>query len=198
MKLVPTKPLALAAIISSLVVSSSFATITIEWKASFGVDDPAVPGTTFDLPIGSLVQLIWSPDNAIDAFDDLNPTTTTGNDVVLDNRNTSITGAYAFTDTFDGTNDSLPEDTYVSGYVYHRVFNTGAPADGDYYGISGLIGGSLTDQDPTSSTPDASDLAPSSLFTLSSQITAIPEPSAIAMMMLGTASLLIVRGTRRS
>jgi hypothetical protein len=178
--------------------STAFATISVVWQSAFGIDDPAVPGVTYDLPIGSLVQLIWSPDNVIDPIDPFNPTVAQGNDIVIDNHYTIVTGAFGTIGTYPenvGPLVGITEPVLLSGYVYIRVFNSPTPTIGNWYGESDLVGGPLTDQDPIPAPPDIVDIAPVELFTLNKLI--VPEPGALALAALG-AGVVAVRRMRRS
>ena len=188
------KLLAAILVVGSMAVSAS-ATITISWQSSFGVNDPTIAGDTFDLASGSLVQLIWSSDNIINALNDASPTTPTGNDQLLDQQFTTFAGAFSFNNSYPESSLSLTEGVFLAGYVYVRVFNAAAPTVGDWYGSAGLVGGPLTDQDPTPGLADFADVAPSELFTLNQTI--VPEPSVLAFLGIG-AALVAVRRMRRS
>lgn len=186
-----------AAILAAIAMSAAAAsaTITVNWISTQGVDDPTIGIYEPDLPVGSLVQLIWSPDNIIGALDPLNPTVAQGGDVVLDSEFTTLQGGFFITDTYPESLASVTEGAFLSGYVYVRVFNSAAPTIGDRYGESSLVGNPLTDQDPNPATPDIVDLAPSEVFTLNQQI--VPEPSVLALAALG-AAVVAVRRFRRS
>ncbi|HMP76655.1 MAG TPA: PEP-CTERM sorting domain-containing protein [Kiritimatiellia bacterium] len=192
------KKIASALIVGLASASIASATITIEWKSSFGVDDPTIGVASPDLQVGSLVQLIWTPDATIGALDPLNPTAAQGNDIVIDSLFTAGVGGFATTGTYpDGAGPliGVTEPQLLSGYVYIRVFNTAAPTVGDWYGESALVGNPLTDQDPSPSTPNVVDIAGSSFFTLNQQI--VPEPSVLALAALG-AAVVAIRRFRRS
>ena len=186
----------LVTLLASAVLAS--ATITVNWVSNNGVDDPTIPGAAPDLNVGSLVQLIWSPDNVIGAINPFSPTTPTGGDILLDSVFTTIPGGFAEAGTYPenvGPLLGITEPELLSGYVYIRVFNTAAPTIGDWYGESALVGNLLTDQDPTPGLPDVVDIAPSSVFTLNQQI--VPEPSVLALAALG-AAVVAIRRFRRS
>lgn len=191
------KKIAVASVLAFTMAFVAHATISINWLSSFGVDDPATPGTTFDLPIGSLVQLIWSTNATADAIDVYDPTTPQGDDILIDSLLTSSAGAFSSGGTYDAVVDQgWGEDAYVPGYVYLRVFNSGTPALNDWYGESSLVGGALTDQDPpVGQSPDVVDIASAALYTLPNQI--IPEPTTIGLALTGIGFLLIRRYRKR-
>jgi hypothetical protein len=170
------------------------ATIIVNWVAFLGVDDPAVPGTSADLPSGSLVQLIWSPDASPDPLDPLDPTTPQGNDILLDEQITLLVGSYSYLGTFRGEDFGQGPDGLVPGYVYQRIFDSGTPGAGTWHAEAGLIGGPLTDQDVLPLVPDVSDAAMLSTLTLDQQI--VPEPA--AAVLFGGGLALLVAGARRT
>lgn len=188
------KLLAAFVVASSLAVSAN-ATIFVIWRSTAGVDDPTIGITEPDLPMGSLVQLLWTPDAAINSIDVFNPTIAQGNDVVLDSYFTTITGGFFTDGTYPEALASVTEPTFLSGYVYVRVFNSAAPTIGDWYGESELVGNPLTDQDPSPGLADVVDVAEFSTFSLTTEI--VPEPSVLALAALG-AAVVAVRRFRRS
>lgn len=172
------------------------ASITINWFSGNGIDHP-LGGP---LPAGALVQLIWTPDNIIGTLDPFNPTATEGNDILLQDNYNVLPGAFAYGDQFDdgvGPLAGVTEATLLSGYVYVRVFSTAAPAIGDYYGVSQLIGNPLNDADPPPGIPDFLDISPIQDTPFNSWIQIVPEPSVLALAALG-AAVVAVRRFRRS
>ena len=181
-----------------MMVQSASATISVIWQSGFGIDDPTIGVSEPDLVVGSLVQLIWTPDAIIGMVDALNPTVAQGNDIVIDSLFTSLLGGFGTSGTYaDGVGalSAINESTLLTGYVYLRVFNAAAPTIGSWYGESTLIGNNLTDQDPSPATPDVLDIAGSSMYTLTTEI--VPEPSVLAFLGIG-AALVAVRRMRRS
>ena len=173
-----------------LAATAAYGTIAITWTSSWGINDPTIPGDTFDLPVGSLAQLIWSSDNVMNDIDPFNPTVPQGGDSLLTNIWTDTTGIIAppsGTLTFQDA-----ADEYVPGYVYCRVFNASNPVNGSWYGTAGLVGGPLNDQDPTPGLANTCDVAPDSLFTLGTEI--VPEPATWALLGFGA---LVMAARRR-
>lgn len=179
-----------------MTAGSAFATISVNWVSNNGIDDPNTPGAGPDLPVGSLVQLIWSPDAVISSLDPFNPTSPTGNDQLLDSAFTTLLGGFALGGTYPEATVGQTEPTFLSGFVFIRVFNAAAPTIGSWYGESSLVGGPLTDQDPTPGLANTVDIAPGpGAFVLNQQI--VPEPSVLALAALG-AAVVAVRRFRRS
>lgn len=200
------KKLAIAVLGGVLALNASFGAIDIAVtvQSSFGVNDLAIPGDTFDLQAGALYQLIWTPslptyDSAYgySAYNPLSPTDVGPTEKLLGSWFSTTAGII---DTVGAVGDSIAQglsnDGLVSGYVYTRVFNVGSPAIGDYFNVGGLTGGPLGDQsqaNPPAS--DTSDVAAGDLFNLSIQI--VPEPSVLAFLGIG-AALVGIRRMRRS
>lgn len=194
-------------IVSLLAVLNASATITVNWVATWGIDDPSVPGSTADLGSGGLAQLIWSPDGAMSAIDNANPLVPTGGEIVLrtistwDNVNNFVGGYIAVGTSGNtyadgsGVLAAVSEAQLLAGSVYTRVFSSGTPTTGTWWGQGGLDN-TLADQDPTPSPFDESNIAPGSTYTLQYQITAIPEPSTLAIAGIG-ALLAGIRILRR-
>ena len=181
---------AYAVTVGLMAVTASYGTIAINWTASYGINDPTIGIDDYDLPIGSLAQLIWSSDAVMDAIDPFNPTVPQGGDLLLTNIWTISTGlieAPGGTLTFVDA-----ADEYVSGYVYCRVFNASNPAASAWYGEGGLVGGPLNDQDPTPGLANTCDMAPLELFTLDQQV--VPEPATWALLGFGA---LVMAARRR-
>lgn len=176
-------------ILLTLIAYSSYGTIAVQWQSAYGIYDPATPGpVTYNLPAGSLAQLIWTPDPVIDPIDPYNPTVPQGNDILMDSIFTTFVGAFAHLSYgYEGVGPfiGITEPQLLSGYVYIRVFNSPTPTIGSWYGESALLGG-LSDQDPPFGPPpppDVIDIAPVELYHLPYQI--VPEPTVFALAALG-------------
>lgn len=196
--------LGIAAMTLATQMSMAAIDIAVQVQSSFGVNDPAVAGDTFDLNPGALYQLIWTPSlptynplYGYSAYNPNDPTAVGAGEKLLGSWTSSTLGII---DTQNAVGDSvlqgLANDGLVSGYVYTRVFNVGAPGVGDYFNVGGLTGGPLGDQSQANPpAADTSDVAASDLFTLSIQI--VPEPTVLAFLGIG-AALVAVRRMRRS
>ncbi|MEM7396221.1 MAG: hypothetical protein AAF492_28125, partial [Verrucomicrobiota bacterium] len=145
--------------------STSPATINIDWFTLGQIIDP-----TTGMPVadGSMAQLIWSPDDCVDPLDVNNPTVPQGNDILLDTAFTGFGRVIEGSVVYDATAPmwNLPDDTFVSGFVYTRIFNMAAPTPGPTLawidptvpGTQGPVG-SLQDRDPPiPNPPDQDDL----------------------------------------
>ena len=184
---------AVAGLMSASVVQAS---ISVNWFTGNGIDAP-LGGA---LPSGAMVQLIWTPDSLIGALDPNTPTATAGNDILLQTDFTTFNGLFAFSGAFNDGSGALlgiNESTLLAGYVYVRVFSSGAPMIGDYFGLSSLVGNPLNDQDPTAGSPDFVDLSPNDSVPFDAWTAIVPEPSVLAFLGIG-AALVAVRRMRRS
>lgn len=182
--------LLLSLILSIYLVNESRGTIAVNWISTYGIDDPTIPGVTYDLPLNSLIQLIWTPDNIIDPIDPFNPTVPQGNDKLLDQRFTTIVGGFFEGGTYPESIVGVPESVFLAGYIYVRVFNSPTPTIGDWYGESALEF-PLNDQDPIPNPPNTVDIAPIELYTLPYQI--VPEPATLAMLAISGAVIAMRR-----
>lgn len=82
------------------------AAISVQWRASNGINDPATPGSGANLPRGSLVQLYYSPSSNY------------ANAVLLASEYTTAPGTFNFGPREFGTGTQ-----YEGGYVFIKVYN---------------------------------------------------------------------------
>jgi len=212
------KKVVLIAMVCLLGAGSAMATVSINWITTAQVLDPANAGAP--IADGSIAQLLWSPDKTIDALDISNPLVPQGNDILIRQSTTAfngyvidgpvnISGADAGTtlpapyNVEDGELDGLPFGDYVFGppvagqdsMVYTRIFNSAAPAIGDWYGEATVL--NLSDQDPPAGAgpgPQQLDFTGGVNTALTTQI--IPEPATWAFMGLGLVAAVAWRRRR--
>lgn len=171
------------------------AKITVDWSTSFEVKN--FGGGT--LSAGAIAQLIFSPDASISAVNPGTPFVPQGGEVLLGTFTfTGVDGYIDVTVNFtpgvgylDGTSVSYGAvagtPTVLGGMVYTRAFNSGlAPT---YYGEGGMDV-TLTEQIPGPASPDASDMAKTSDFELT---TPIPEPGVGVLVLAGAAVAMFRR-----
>ena len=158
-------------------------------------------GTTL-LPAGSIVQLIYVPFGGVNTgYDNTDPLTPNPGNTVLATFSTSGDG-YWF---YDVNQFPVPgvAGQYVGGYVFQRVFDTpfgNDPADGSYYAdgpLSAALGNADANPAPA---PTVSFFFQSSApwpspggFTLTEQLSVVPEPTTWALIGIGALAIFIRR-----
>jgi hypothetical protein len=192
--------------------------ITVSWV---GAGDP----TTQSLPIGSLVQMIWSADqNLPTALTTADISTVSGsswggaaNDYVLYSALTTVTGGWS--GDYDGSsasygNSLVGSQNINNGYIYAVVFSAGTPVAGTYYGFTqwaNVLGSStpplpdstnLLNPIPTiDASPSGGRLNLSSSYAGNTfggnQVQVVPEPSTIGLILVGV-GLVAARRFRKS
>ncbi len=183
-------------LLSSVVCSNAFITINWDSGAQF-LDTGGTP-----LVDGSVIQLIWSSDNIMDAV--ASDGSATGNDVILLSAGTVSTFSAGWIsghddDAFYGSDETVPAGAYdasavgtkatlASGWVYVRVFDAqpGSIGIGTWYYQGGLIG-SLTDSPGDPSGYNSTDATGGSNTAMNMQV--VPEPATMALFGLGMAVL---------
>lgn len=191
--------MAVAANVSSVKADSSFALLS---SGGIALNDSS------PLPIGSLVQLIWSSDNmyasALEGKLDAAGLLEDGDYLLFSGNSTLIAdGLGGWLGDLDGvstyTGANVGGNLLPSGYVYGRVFNSldTSAAAGSLYGLTPLI--SVLNQATNSppDIPDAVDFAPNSAFVLNQTVGVIPEPASIALGVVGLGALLLRRRLSR-
>lgn len=191
---------------SNAAIAINFDTTAVDLGRIYDTQANAtLAGTTGRLPIGTIVQLIWSSDTTAGALNPLNPLTPTGGDITINNGvdnywtlNFAGRMSYSVSDT----------DALLGGYVYVRVFNsltTGGIGAGTMYleaPVWSAVPGALTLAGPlVAQTSDPAttlqlDITPGGANIWLNQ-TIVPEPSVLAFLGIG-AAFLAVRRMRRS
>ncbi|ADE54021.1 hypothetical protein [Coraliomargarita akajimensis] len=150
------KHLTLLSLIFSTVCA--WGNISINWTMPDLSDEIYQQGGTALLPANSVWQLIWTPDNAISAFDATDPFNPHSSEILLEElRNADAGYIFGQGGSYDGTNFGVGEDGLVGGYVYTRVFDyTGDTSsfnlvdlDGMYYAESEVAGALQKTDAPT-------------------------------------------------
>jgi len=189
-------------VISVLAISiTAEASISINMKKTLNIWADS-SGTV--LPIGSLVQMVWSADNLYATPTGGSIPTTGGqyadNDFVIYSATTTATSGWS--GDFDGSatynNSAVGGATINSGYVYAFVFQNGTPLAGDWYARSAMITGLGDASLPTPPQPDSLDVSPNGNrmivhpSTGGFQVQTVPEPSSFALLGIGL-GLIAVR-----
>lgn len=160
------------------------------------------PGGTY-IPAGTLIQLIWSPDNAVSPLAALLPNMLDSSEKLLYSTFgpevggwgggvTDLDGANIYLDSGFGTN-------LANGYIYARIFDVAAPWSGDHYFDSGLADALEWTNVPPGTT--SLDVAPGGAtdpgWAVNQTIAAIPEPMSMALFGVGLVSIAILRLRRK-
>jgi hypothetical protein len=180
----------------ALIGSTVFASISVDW---FTLNFIKLSDGTTDLPVGSIAELIWSPDNVISPFTPGNALIPDASEVLLLNFTTVDAGAIYFGSAtyVEATYGFADPDTnhFANGYVYTRVFNflaaDGVPTNGTWWGEGPIpITGPIPSQHQSPApTPTVNDITELGNFTLN-QPYLIPEPATWALGFLGLGVLL--------
>jgi hypothetical protein len=177
----------------ALAFSGLQASIEVDWSMP-DLEDVVYQsdGSTL-LPVNSVWQLIWTPDQAISGFNPLNPfEVDSTEEVLVEYRNPDA--GYIFNQNYQ-----TASDTYIGGYVYTRVFdyqgNTSTfnliDLDGMWYDESTPIDGPLADMgNPISLKTNHYPFTGEN--TLSQQY-AIPEPSTLMLTVVALGALYGLR-----
>ena len=195
----------IASVVSCLLiwgmVSVVFSDSTFDFKHSqdfIYLSDGVTP-----VPAGSLVQLIWTADNAyhpategqLDSAGYLN-----SGDYVLFEGSCPYNGGWP--GDLDGTaiyDETDTGGTYLpSGYVYARVFDIAygsAPTAGTWFLQSDLVPVVNEQTNVPPDAPDVVDLVPSPGSGAMDQQVAIPEPGSLALLGVGAVALILRRRT---
>ena len=177
-----------ATMMATAIVSS--ANIAINWGTiNQPIWGPAGVGTP--VPDGSIAQLIWSPTGVlpannleINALDPLSPYFP--GEIVIGTGFAS--GGIGL--VTPSVINQLGQPALVSGFVYTRAFNTGAPGIGDFWGV-GTVLGNLTDMSVPGASPNQLDAG--------GTITAwqiVPEPSVLAFLGIAGAMIALRRNRK--
>ena len=162
-----------------------------------------------NLPVNSLVQLVWSADSSVAI-----PTGTVpgaaeqygDGDYVLFSKGTTALGG--FTDTqMDASavyqNSNVGGQNILNGYVYVLVFGSSSPIVGSYYGVSSLAF-PLNNVEVGTPPPLPNNIAVSSIGVIGPvanggqgfQVQAVPEPSTVALLLVGIGLVAFRRFSR--
>ena len=187
-------------IICLLVTFSSslvFASVTVNWSMPNASDAVFLPAT--NLPDNSLWQLIWSSTNlSTQSLNPVSPFIPQGGEVLLDEARNSGGGfIFNLCGPYDATNYSLPANTFVGGYVYTRVFDfQGNTSSFTVSEIDNMLFQESTFsaqlQDTSTPTGFPTDHFPftGSGAVIMSQVNVIPEPTTIAILLMGIFGLV--------
>lgn len=164
-----------------------------------------------DLPVGALVQLVWSQDTSFATpIGGQIPGVGgqyAGGDVVLFRDYTTVAGYWDAGAPRQDLDSSAKYTTALnlpsgypdinSGYLYALVFANGTPVAGDKYLVSGLVGSggaaSLPDADnPLNQIPKL-DVTPLGSTQTLSMTVAVPEPSTVGLLLLGVGVIAVRR-----
>ena len=182
------KKVVIIAIAVSMVSVAALANVQIQWQ-NLQPEVTAVGGAL--APTSFLAQLIWSPDNVASPLDIANPLVPTEGETVLLSENLFIDGA-----VFDPTGNRIFDDSIAGGFVYTRIFDSAAPAIGDFYGENAPTGNTATAHpnspglaiettEPATVTGNAALVGPIAVTT-----EIIPEPGTLALLGLGALTAL--------
>lgn len=162
------------------------ATISVNWVSTSG--NIKLSDATTPLPVGSFAQLIHAGNNnTISTFNAADPFTVSGDDTVIETHVTTFAGFILPTPqptTVDATTFGGSEDEFVGGRVYVRIFNSALSGSVTEYGETSLSS-ATGDQDPTAGPaafPTTIDASGTTLMSLA----AVPEPSSLALVILGS------------
>jgi hypothetical protein len=181
----------MCALALGVVNSQAMINITWNWDEQAAVGITLSDGETF-LPADSIVQLIFTTGTTIAPVDFADPLAIPAGDSLIATGSTGV-GFYIL-----GPANYGAVGDFVGGYVYHRVFTADAGPNTGEFGLGTKVwGDSITGLATSEGSTvfsflfDSSEPAYSSGFAM----TAIPEPSVMALMGLG--GLLIAIRRRR-
>ena len=191
---------AISKLIAVLIFSTSMgasATISVDWTTygTIYLNDGTTP-----LPIGSIAQLIWSPDPTISEFSPTDALIPDSSEVLLLQIATTDPGAiyYGVTSFIESDYGLSDTNYFADGYVYMRVFDylltNGTPTPGTQYGegpnptVTGSVPSQHTAIPPLPTTVDITD----------GNYFIIPEPASMAIMGVGLLTLTARRFRRRA
>jgi hypothetical protein len=151
---------------------------------------------------GNLVQLIWTASAPVfgDSKADVNGGLAAGEFLL---QSTVTKDGYGFFQSLVGTvtygNAVVGGSNINSGYVFTRIFDSAAPAAGEWYVDTGLINTSAWTYDPTNvNTVYAANVVSGSGLVISSNNTqVIPEPGTIGMMGIAGIGMFLARKKAR-
>lgn len=113
----------------------SLAAISVQWRASNGLHDPAIPGSGADLPVGCLVEPYYAPTNNY------------ANAVLLASDYTTMLGCFNF-----GPREFGSGNQYEGGYLFVKVYNRPAANWRDAMLVSSFVDMSVSPL-PSAATP---------------------------------------------
>ena len=182
--------------------SSSLATISVDWTTygTIYLSDGITP-----LPIGSIAQLIWSPDSTISQFNEIDALVPDSSEILLLQIATTDPGAiYYGTTNFVEEEYGLSNTNYfANGYVYTRLFNypatNGSPPSGTQYGdgpspATGPIPSQHTDL--TIPWPTVADITGGDSYIIVPE--SVPEPTTATIMGMSVLTLALRRFRKKS
>ena len=181
---------------------SALATISVNW---FTVGTIYLNDGTTQLPVGSIAQLIWSPDSTISPYNDTDALVPDSTEVLLMQFTTTDVGGI-----WVGSQNYVEEDYgigdtngFANGYVYARVFNylavDGSPTNDTWFAEGAVpLSGPVASQHVSGTPPDPTlaDITGGSDFSLNDQVV-VPEPMTMAIMGIGLLTLVSRRFRRK-
>lgn len=173
-----------------LTVATSHATINITWNwdesaaAGMFLSD----GTTL-LPIGSIVQILFTADAALGGVNLADPLGAPAGDTLIAQANTAGAGFY-----LNGPANYGALGEYVGGFVYQRIFTSDiSPTTGEYAIGLHLHGASPANTATAEGSTVFSFAWDSNLEAQPTFIAVIPEPSTIMLSILGLGVIMVRR-----
>lgn len=194
----------------------SQAGLSVRWYVGYGMYPHGAADITSGTPgtgVAAVNSVIWQlvyagSDNIANAVNLANSGTgwNGGDDIVLASRTTPAGGDASFDEWLFNANPGSLSPTenasYTSGFVFVRVFQSAAPAGGEWYYNSptlALQNIDLTDPSRVAQNLDANPLSGDAQGNaLNQQIAVVPEPSTIMFAALGLGLVAIRRVRKQS
>lgn len=200
---------AMVAVVAVALVLGSIAQADVNmntWGNSWGIYAFGQGAGGSYITNGTLVQLIWSPDNAISPLDGLNPNMLDLSEKLMYVTNGPEAGGWGLivTDLDDPAggnfiyNDTTFGVTLANGWIYCRVFDEAVPFTGGHYFESALVDANeWTNVPPVWTSLDITQGGTDPGFAVNQVIGVIPEPMSMALFGLGLVSVAILRRRRK-
>jgi hypothetical protein len=150
---------------------------------------------------GTLIQLVWSPDNAISPLAVMNPNMLDASEKLMFTTNGPDSGGWGLS-VFDLDGSRIYTDAsfgvgLAGGFVYCRIFDQASPAPGGHYFDSGLYDAKeWTNVPPEVTSVDVAPGQEDPGFAVNQTIP-VPEPLSLALFGVGLVSLAIRRLRRK-
>ncbi|MGD9874650.1 MAG: PEP-CTERM sorting domain-containing protein [Kiritimatiellia bacterium] len=173
-----------------LAVAASHATINVTWNW----DESAAAGMYLSdsvtlLPVGSIVQILFTADAVLGGVDLANPLLAPAGDILIAQANTTDAGYY-----LNGPANYGIVGDYVGGYVYQRIFTSDiSPTTGEYAIGLHLYGASPANTATAEGSTVFCFAWDSNLEAQPTFTAVIPEPSTIMLSILGLGMIMVRR-----